>query len=440
MMQITREDLNPCTIQLQVTCSPEQVKEGFSKALKYYAKRLKIPGFRPGQAPRAMIENMIDPRELTEHAADEIAHLTVKLALDQENIKPHETPYVTIKEMNKENSICELIIKVPLAPIIELSQYKGLSVDQPKIEVSDQEVEELLDNLRKQKGKRAPVMSRGALEGDVAVVNVKTEDEKVEGRNFMTVIGKTFSALDEALIGMQIDDIKNLELSFPENFHEKDWAGKTHQCHLTIRSLNAVELPELNDEFARSLQEEKWQDLKSESIDDLRSKLRQKMLEARERMSKDLLAERLLRDLAQSSTVHVADNTWENVASRRIRDIQHEAQKQEKSFEEFAKGKGMTSEAFIEAIKEEAKEQVIHALIASEIFKIEELKLTQDDLNQALQRMSIEYEIEPRQLYEMLKKEEQTGEIQFRAIFNKVMAFLIENANIKGKEAVLAQS
>ncbi len=434
MMQVIREDLNPCTIQLQVTCSPEQVQEGFSKAIKFYAKKIKMPGFRPGQAPRALIESRIDPEELIEHAVDQIARIAVKLALEKEDINPHESPDVTIKEIRKEDSHCELTIKVPLAPIIELGSYKDLSVEQPKVEVSDQEIEELLNNLQKQKGKRAPVMNRGALEGDVAVVNVKTENEKVEGRNFMTVIGKTFPALDEALIGMQIDDIKNVELNFPENFHEKDWAGKAHQCHLTIRSLNAVELPELNDEFARSLEGEKWQDLKSESIDELKSKLSQKMLEVRERMAKDLVAERLLKDLAQSSSVHVADNTWENVASRRLQDIQHDANTKGKNFEAFAQEKGMTSEALVEAIKEEAKEQVIHALIASEIFRLEGLKLTQEDLNQALHRMSLEYEVEPRQLYEMLKKEGQTGEIQFRAIFNKVMAFLIKNANIKEKE------
>ena len=130
-MQVKRKDLNPCTIELQVICSADQVKDGLSKATKYFAKRVKVPGFRPGQAPPSIVENLVNPQELLEYAANAIVRSAAKSVLEQEKIEPYEHPHILISQFDKDELHCEFTMKAPLAPIIELSNYKGLNIEKP---------------------------------------------------------------------------------------------------------------------------------------------------------------------------------------------------------------------------------------------------------------------------------------------------------------------
>jgi len=419
-MQITREDLNPCTVKLTVVPDPEQVREGFDKALKQISKRIKVPGFRPGHAPKAMVEGMIDEEALTEQAVDTIVRSTFRHALQDQGLEPHQSPSVDLKKVDRQAAHLEYEMKVPLAPIVELGEYRGLGVVRPDEEVTEEEVESQLEELRKRRGTREAVTGRGVQEGDVAVVNIKIEGEEGDGRNFMTVAGQTFPQLDQALMGMQVEEMKGLDLTFPENFQEPDWAGKPYHCQVTLRSLSSLKLPELNEEFA--------QGFKAENLEELRERLREQMAIAKRNMVQEYVNEQLMEALLEGSTVHVPDNMWENVATRRLQDYVEEQRQRGKTLEEYAKENGMTLEQFIEAIKREAEVQVKRAALIQEVAKKEDLKLTDRDLNEELFLMAREYETEPQQMLDMLKKNEALGELQFRAIFRKVTQFLNEHA------------
>jgi len=257
-MQVTREELNPCTVLLNIVCDEAQVKEGFEKAFKQIAKTIKLPGFRPGHAPRAMVEGLVPKEELYDNAAEHIVRVSFRAALEEQAIDPDQTtrPTVELKLLDDKTYAAEYSVKVPLPPKIVLGDYKGLQIDKPVVTVTDEEVEKQIEDFRKRKQTREAVTDRGVQEGDVAVVNVKLEGETGEGRNFMTIAGQTFPDLDAALLGMKVEDMKNLEVTFPETFQEKDWAGKTHAIQLTLNSLSGVKLPELDDSFAQSLKTE----------------------------------------------------------------------------------------------------------------------------------------------------------------------------------------
>lgn len=422
-MQITREDLNPCTVALDVVCDGDAVHAGFEKAFKTLAKQIRVPGFRPGHAPKAVVEKMVDREHLYDAAADHIVRSTVKKAFEQEKLEPFARPSVEMKKLDRDAGECEFTIKVPLAPKVELGDYHGLAAEVPTLAVTDEEVQHQIDEIRRRHSTREAITDRGAEEGDVAVVNIKPEGQEGDGRNFMTIAGQTFPELDAALMGMKAEEMKLLELTFPENFQEKDWQDKTFNCRVTLRSVSSVTLPELDDEFAK--------ELNLEGVQDLENRMREQIGKAKRSMIQDYVNEQLLEELATRSTIHVPDTMWEGVASQRLRELALEQEKKGKTLEQYAAENNMTVEQMVEAWRGEAKTQVIRAIMVREIFAREKMSLSNAELNEELGVMSREFEMRPDQLVETLKKNHALDELHFRALFRKVTQFLDEHAKKK---------
>ncbi len=428
-MQITREDLNPCTVKLAIVCDPLEVQEGYTRAYKQLAKKVKVPGFRPGHAPRHILETLLDRDDLNESAADIIVREAYKDALVAQELKPEPSvrPVVELGALDQAENKCEFTVKVPLPPQVDLGDPKGLPVQMPESAVSDEEIQYQVDELRQRRSTREPVTDRGAQEGDICVVNIKVEGDKEEGRNFMTVAGQTFPQLDQMLSGMRVEEMKSASLTFPENFQEKDWAGKPMQCQVSINSISAVKLPELDEEFAKAL--------KTESVEDLKGRLRSVMEEAKTEAAREMVAEQALDALLERSTVNVPDAMWENIAERRLMETAQELHEAGKSMEDYAKENGMSPDELVEAWKHKAKIHVMRALIIRDLFAKEKMSLANADLSKELMGMASEYEVSPDEMLNLLKKNDAMEELHFRAISRKVTDFLIEHATSKAPEA-----
>ncbi len=428
-MQVTREDLNPCTVRLNVVCSTEQVADAFDRALKAIAKEVRLPGFRPGHAPKHMVEKMVDERELYNQAAEVLIDRTFKKAVESEKISPDTgvRPSVEMQELDRAEKKGAYTAKIPLPPQIELSEYKGLSGTKPAIEVTDEEVEFQITELRKKQGSREAITDRTAQEGDYGVVNIKIEGEAGEGKSFMVVLGQTFPSLDGALTGMSAEEMKSLELDFPENFSEKAWAGKKLKAQVALNTLSAIKMPELNDQFAKSVQ--------TESVDELKNRMRDSIVAAKEQMVRDMLQDQLLEDLRTSSKIEVSDNMWEALASQRLGEIQQQQAQEGKSLEQYAQENGMSIEDFVKAWHDQAKVHVERAMVVREIFSKEKLQITNEELNNELFFMAQEFQVEPMELLEFMRKNDSLQELHFRSISRKVTNFLIDNANLTEGEA-----
>lgn len=421
-MQVVREDLNVCTVKLTVTCEPAEVDQGFQRAYKAAAKAIKVPGFRPGQAPKAIIEKQVNRQALMETAAEEIVNVQWKRAVEQEKLEPYINPYVEITKIDEAEKACEFWVKVPLKPVVELGDYKSLTASRPKLDVTDEEIDAVLDGERRRRGTREAVTARGAEEGDSAVVNIKAEGYEGDGKTFMAVIGKTFPQLDAALTGMQGEEMKSVDLEFPEDFQEAAWSGKKLHCQVTLRSIASIQMPDLDDDFA--------QKLKADNVGELRSRLRETILARKLESIGAYVNEQLMEDLVGKSKIEVPDNLWETVANQRLQDLAREQQQQKKSLEDYAKENGMTPQEFVDAIQAEAKMFVIRAQAIQEIFVKENLKLSNEDLNQELMAFALEYGVSAQEALDFLRKSESLQELQHRAVHRKVMTFLNSFAQV----------
>lgn len=419
-MQITREDLNACTVKLTVTCDADQVRQGFERAFRQLSKNIRLPGFRPGHAPRAMVEPLIPQGSLREAAAEAIIGTAFKQALAEQDLSPHGSPALDLTKLSQEESVCEFTLKVPLKPVVELGEYRGIPVQRPSPEITEEDIDRQIEVLRKGKASHEAVTDRGIELGDIAVVNVKAEGDRPDGRNFMATAGQTFEELDSALLGMKAEEIKSVELPFPDSFQEKDWAGKRMHCTLTVRSVSARKLPELDETFAQSFN--------LQNVEELRERVRQRIGEFQEGQIKEYMNEQILEEVLARSTVIVPDTMWEGVALQRLRDIEAEQKREGKSVEDYARENGMTVEQLVSAVQQEAATHVKRAVIVQEIAIKEDMKIGNQELNDELIYMAREHGMKPEELLAMLKKNDAVGELQHRAIFRKVTQFLNEHA------------
>ena len=422
-MKVEREDLNPCTIKLTVTCTPSQVKTGVNRAIKALSKRIRVPGFRPGTAPKAMIEKLISAEEVKAMAQEETVQATFKKAVKEEGIELTSQAKIESIEFDQDGQNCSYVVIVPLPPKVELGEYKGLKADKFKVVVTDDEIGRQVDELRTRGGKKTQV-DRGIEPGDNALVNIKSDADDAEGRNFMVVAGQTFEDLDKAIVGMKVDDLKSVTLNFPDNFQEADMAGLELKCTVTVRSVSAIEMPELDDEFAKSLN--------IENVGELTERIRENIKVAKENMAQELVNERLFEQIQASSTVIVADTTWQNVVERRLAEIKAELEQQKSNLEEYAKQNGMTEDEFVQAQEDEAKTQVERAVIIEKIFKDEEMQVTKQDSDKQFLKIAWENKIPQEGLKKFAKEHgaDINDEIVYRTMFAKVMALLNESAEI----------
>jgi trigger factor len=422
-MQTTREDLNPCTVKLNIVCDPEEVKSGFDRAKRNLAKKVRLPGFRPGHAPKNLVEQYLQPSELYDEALQQIIGSAYKAVVKEQSIEPDPTvrPQVDVTKINETE--CEFTAKIGLPPVVELGELSGIPVQQPAVQITEEDIDRQIQELRQRRGTHVAITERGVAEGDVCVVNIRRDGEEGDGRTFMVIAGQTFPSLDQTLTDMRVEEVKHVELSLPENFQEKDWAGQTFPALVTLNSVSAVRMPELDDTFAQSL--------KTDNVDDLRDRIRGGMQKAVSAEIEKIVSEQLLDGLLERSKVEVSDNMWEPIADQRLAEVAEEQKKAGKTLEDYAQQHGMSIDEIRNNWRDRAKTEVKRALMVREIYKQEKMELDDDTLNLELNEMAREVGVTPIEMLELLKQQNATQELQFRAISRKVREFLSTQADVK---------
>lgn len=436
-MKVTREDVNPCTVRLTIVCTPEQVRAGFDRALKTLGKKVRVPGFRPGHAPKKMVEDALNPQALYEEAAENIVRRAFDEALAAQDIKSETTPRIELNKLEKDTEECEFTAQIGLQAVVELADTKGLKATKPKLEVTDEEINRTLDDMRARSANRTPqaVTDRGVASGDVVVVNLKAEGAEEEGKQFMVMAGQTFPALDEALMGMHTEEVKAVTLEYPANFRvNESWAGKTLPTQVMVKSISAVQLPELDDEFAKSLN--------TENVDDLKEKIREGIMRAKENGLQEMLRDQLLDDLLAKSNVHVSDNTWQAVVDRRLQEMARELSNQRKTIEDYVKETGLTNEEFKARLDAEAQLNVRRAVVIQKIFTDNDMKITDEDVSRHFLQIAAENGVPQNELDNFAKQfgGQLREEVIFRSMAHKVADLLLESADVTEGDLVSVEA
>jgi trigger factor len=412
---------------LTVEVDAEKVNEGLDAAFKKVVKKINVPGFRKGKVPRALFEKRFGVEVLYQDALDILLPEAYAKAVEETGIEPVDRPEIDIEQMEKGKSLI-FTAKVTVKPEVKLGEYKGLEVEKMDTTVTDEDVENELKRLQERHAELV-VKEGGKIEnGDTAVIDFEgfVNGEAFEGgkgENYSLEIGSgTFiPGFEEQLIGLEAGAETEIEVTFPEEYHANELAGKPATFKIKVHEIKTKQLPALDDEFAKDVDEE------VETLDELKAKIKQRLEEAKKNEAETTLRNTVVEKAAENAEIDIPEVMVKNETDRMLREFEQRLQMQGLNLELYYQFSGQDEAALREQMKEDAEKRVRVSLTLEAIAKAENIEVTEEDVNKELEEMSKMYGIEVENLKNMLGSLEGIKEdLKLR----KAIDFLVENSKV----------
>ncbi|WP_391202270.1 trigger factor [Psychrobacillus sp. L4] len=411
---------------LTVEVSTDVVTKGLDQAFKKVVKQINVPGFRKGKMPRPMFEKMYGVESLYQDALDFILPEAYGNAVDEVGIDPIDRPEIDIVTMEKGQPLV-FTAKVVVKPEVTLGDYKGLEVTKLETEVTDAEIEEQLQSQQVRLAELA-IKEDAIVEGDTAVIDFEgfVGDEAFEGgtgTDYSLEIGSnTFiPGFEEQLIGSKNGEEKDVTVTFPEEYHAAELAGKEAVFKVTVKEVKGKELPELNDDFAKEV------DAEVEGIEGLRAKLKEVTAEEKKQLAEQTLRDDLVEAAAENVTVDIPEVMIETETDRILQEFGQRLEQQGMNLDLYYQFSGQSEDALREQMAEDAKKRVKVSLTLEAIGEKEKIQATEEDINAELEKMSAQFNMPAEDIKKALGG---TAVLENDLRFQKTVDFLVENAKI----------
>lgn len=384
-MQVTSEQINPCKVDLKIEVEAEKVAQAFDRTYREFAKVAKVPGFRPGKAPRSIVEKYVSDESVRREVADMLVTEAYSQAIEQEKLDPYAAPEVDVEQL-EEGKPFIFKATIPLPPTIELGDYKGVEAERQKVEVTDEDVDAELKYMQERKATAEKVEDRGVQETDIIIAEISSAvdgQEMSEPKRSLIQLGQNVPGFDEQVMGLKAGERKSFELTYPEDYEDKDLAGKTSKFDVSIESLRERKIPELNDEFAKSIGE-------FESLDQLREDIKKHVIATREDAADRDLERAIVDAIVARSTVCIPDVLVDHEIGHDLQEMQASLNRQGATIEQYLQSVGKDKEEFLKELRESAENQVRAGLVLGEISDKENIDVTDEDVEAEIDRMTEE--------------------------------------------------
>lgn len=423
-MTVKWEKLEGNTGVLTVEVSAEKVNEGLTAAFNKVVKTVNVPGFRKGKMPRPMFEKRFGVESLYQDALDILLPEAYGNAIDETGIDPIDRPDIDIEQMEKGK---ELIFKatVQVKPEVTLGDYKGLEVEEFDATVTDEDVAKELETLQSRQAELV-VKEEGTAEiGDTVVLDFEGfvdgeafEGGKAENHSLELGSGSFIPGFEEQLVGLATGESKEVEVSFPEEYHAAELAGKPAVFKVTLHEIKGKELPALDDEFAKDVDDE------VETLDALKEKIRTRLEDSKKHEAEHHLRDSVVEKAAENAQVEIPEVMVINEVNRMLQEFEQRLQTQGMNLELYFQFSGQDENALREQMKEEAVNRVRVALTLEAIVKAENIEASDEDVNAELEKMAGMYNMTVENIKQALGGLEGIkGDLQKQ----KAVEFLIEN-------------
>ncbi len=413
------------TVDFTITVSKETFGAAVDEAFKKNVKKISVPGFRKGKAPRKLIEKTYGEGIFFDEAVDSVLPAAYDDAVKELNLEPVDTPKIDIKEIGKDKDLV-VSASVTVKPEVKLGEYKGLKLDDIVHTVSDDDVDAELSKRQEKGARQVTVEDRAVQEKDTATIDFEgfidgTAFAGGKGENFELVIGsgQFIPGFEEQIIGKSIGDEFDVNVTFPEDYHSEELKGKAAVFKTKVNAISYKELPELDDEFAKDVSEF---DTLAELKEDIKKKL-QESADARTKQEKENAA---VDKVVENMTVDVPECMVNTRIESTIRENNARMAQQGISFEQYLGYMGTTLDQFKEQIKPNAELQVKGTLALEQIAKEENIEVSEADLEEQLKKMAEAYSMELEKVKEFMR-EEDLENIKADLKISKALDFIVEN-------------
>ncbi len=425
-MSVTVENLEKSMAKLTITVSAEDFEAAMVKAYNKNKKKITVQGFRRGKAPRKMIEKLYGPEIFYEDAANFAIPDAYEEAAKESGLDIVSRPEIDVVDIGKDKEFV-FSATVAVKPEVTLGEYKGIEVEKKEVKVMAADVNEELNKVREQNSRMITVDNRGIKKDDTAVIDFEgfVDGEPFpggKGEDYPLVIGSHsfIDTFEDQLVGKKIGDEIEVNVTFPEEYHEESLKGKPALFKVTIKEIKKKELPKLDDEFASEVSE-------FETLKEYKASVKKSLTEKRKEEAKREKENAVVEKVVENASVELPGPMVDEQVQQMIQEFAGRIGQQGISFEQYMQMTGMTPDALMAQMKPEAEKRIKTRLTLEAVVKAEKIKATAKDIEKEIENMASMYQMEVQKLKEMLGETEKE-QISMDMAVQKAVDFLVKAA------------
>ncbi|MFY9525431.1 MAG: trigger factor [Firmicutes bacterium] len=430
-MTTSLEKLGNSRVKLTVTIDADELEKTIDEAYRRTSKRITLPGFRKGRAPRQLIELNYGPNVFLEDALDILLPRAYDRALQETEIQPVDQPVADVEQLERGVG-ATLTYEVDVYPELELGEYKGLKAERTVVEVTDEDVQQVLEQQQERAAQLVGTDRTTVQEGDFVLIDFLG---KVDGQPFsggaaedhrLLIGSQTFiPGFEEALVGFEVGQTDDITVTFPEDYHAEHLAGKEAVFTVTVKELKVKQVPALDDEFAKDISQ-------FETLDELKAEIRKNLEDEATRRTTVEVENKLLEQIADNSKVELPKSMIVHQAEHLVEDFLQNIQSQGLTEERYLEITGQTREGLREQFEPQAEKQIVFDLIIGSIIEKEGITVSEEEVDSQIDEYlgstsDMEEEMVAR-LREYWNAQRRNIEISLQR--EKALKFLVDNAEI----------
>ena len=425
-MSVQVENLEKNMAKLTIEVSAEDLEKALEAAYQKEKNKISIPGFRKGKVPRAMVEKMYGAAVFYEEAANILMQQNYPAAVEESGADIVSRPTIDIVQIEKGKPFI-FTAEVAVRPEVTLGKYMGVTVTKIDCTVSDEEVAEALEKERNNNSRTISVTDRPVQEGDTAVIDYEGFVDGVafeggKGENHSLEIGSHsfIDTFEDQLVGKNVGDEVEVNVTFPEQYHAADLAGKPAMFKVKINEIKAKELPELDDEFAQDVSE-------FDTLAEYKEDLKKRLEEQKENEAKRTKEDEAIQKIIDKSKMELPDAMVDTQCENMIEEFAQRIAQSGLSMEQYMQFSGLTLDALKEQVRPEAVSRIQSSLVLEAIAKAENIEVTDEDIDAEIEKMASMYGMEAEKLKGYMGDAEKNSMKRDLEI-QKAVALIMDNA------------
>lgn len=414
-------------LKLEFTIDSKIFENGIATVFKKSAKYFNVPGFRKGKVPMNIAEKYYGVEMFYEDAFNEVVPAIYDKEIKENNLEVVSKPDINIIQMEKGKDLIFTAI-VQTKPEVELGKYKGIEIKKIEYKIEDKDVEHELSHMAEKNARIITVEDRAAKEGDIAIIDfegsvdgVPFEGGKAEKHELELGSHSFIEGFEDQVIGMKIEEEKDINVTFPEEYFSKDLAGKAAVFKVKLHEIKTKELPDMDDEFAKDVSE-------FDTIAELKTDIKKRLEEQNEHKAEHEMEDKAIEIVCENAKVEIPSGMIENEIDTMEQDLNNRLAYQGISLEQYLKMMNKTKDAFRDEMKPQAEISIKTRLVLEAISKDAKIEVTDEELNEKITELAKTY---GRPEEELKKNEEFKKYVTSSIESEKTVKFIIDNAKKK---------